>query len=60
MNETPIEIHPYDFAELLSDVPVACLVDTYKKRDDGLIEWGDKLYHRTVKAPRTPGPHFIE
>lgn len=55
-----IEIHPYDFAELLT-TPISPmkLLDSFKQREDGLLEFDGKLYHRTSSAPRTPGPHTI-
>ena len=60
MNETPIEIHPYDFAELIQPTLSKKQIDSFKTVGDNLFEFDDKLYHRTVAASRTPGPHFIE
>ncbi len=61
MNETPIEIHPYDFAELIHNRPVT-FANTFKVRGDekdNIFELDGKLYHRTATAPRTSGEHFI-
>jgi len=59
--KTVIEIHPYDFAELIHNMP-ATFADTFKHHpsdDDNLFELDGKLYHRTAAAPRAPGEHFI-
>jgi hypothetical protein len=60
MKRTVIEIHPYDLAELLQNMPVELCFNNYRKVGDDLCEVNGQLYHCTVSAPRTPGPHTIE
>ena len=63
MDNTPIEIHPYDFAELLEAASFDEVL-TIKKypsddRHTDFIEFNGTLYHRNASAPRTEGPHTI-
>jgi hypothetical protein len=63
MAEKPIEIHPYDFAELMEEASFDELL-TIKKypaddRHTNFIEFNGTLYHRNDLAPRTEGPHTI-
>ena len=61
MNEV-IEIHPYDFAELLASTPIS-LEDVLRYEEypskENVIVLGGKTYHQSVNAPRTAGPHTI-
>jgi hypothetical protein len=57
--EQTIEIHPYDFAELISGPLNGAQIDSFKTRERDVIEFDGKLYHRNPLTPRTEGPHTI-
>ena len=65
MNKKPIEIHPYDFAELIEKATGACVIDVLKASsmpqvsEFDLVEYQGVKYHRTPLAPRADGPHTI-
>ena len=58
--KTIIEIHPYDFAELISAPLTIEQINSLKTLGDETFEFDGKTYHRSPKTPRTPGEHFID
>jgi hypothetical protein len=59
-NKKPIDIHPYDFAEMLDKAVTVAVVEKQGLVVGDIFEIEGVLYRRTITAPRTEGPHYIE
>lgn len=49
MEQTVIDIHPYDFAEMLNSAKPS---DQIVFRDDGLVEFNNIVFNQTTQIPR--------
>ena len=60
MNDRPvIEIHPYDFLEMMEAASGVLVLTAIGSREHNLFEIDGKIYHRSGLAPRTDGPHTV-